>query len=246
MKDKNTLHEGHRLRLKNRFLESGLENFEDHNILEFLLFYSIPRKDTNEIAHQLLEHFGSFKNVFDADFEELIKVDGIKESSATLIKLISNIARKYALNKYEDGYKFNTAEKIGEYFLDKYIGETREIVYVMLLNNSLELLNVIKIHEGSVNSAMVSPRKIMDLVVKYNASMVVLAHNHPGGSAVPSPEDVQTTYSLLSAFNAFDVKILEHYVISNNDYYTIIHSTEGLRDNCKANRDFFRNAKLVK
>ena len=158
---KENLHEGHRGRLKERFLEQGIDSFEPHNILELLLFYSIPRKDTNEIAHELLKSFGTLKGVFDADFNDLIKVDGIKENSATLLKLIPAIARAYATDKYSSNYVFDTAEKAGEFFLDKYVGEKNEIIYLLLLNNKFEMLDLVKLHEGSVNSAQISPRRVV-------------------------------------------------------------------------------------
>lgn len=243
---KDNVHEGHRNRLKNRFLEQGIDNFQPHNILELLLFYSIPRRDTNEIAHNLLESFGTLKGVFDADFNDLIKVDGVKENSATLLKLIPEIARAYATNKYSSNYIFDTAEKVGEFFLDKYIGEKNEIIYLLLLNNRYEMLDIVKLHEGSVNSAQISPRKIVDLVVKHNASMIILAHNHPDGTAYPSMEDIETTVELMETFRLVDVRLIEHYVVSNNDYFTIIHSTESLKQSNKDNRDFFRRTLLNK
>ena len=241
MNDKN-VHEGHRNRLKERFIEHGIDSFEPHNVLELLLFYSIPRKDTNEIAHKLLDSFGSLQGVFDADFNDLIKVDGIKENSATLIKLISAISRVYATNKYTTGYIFDKAEKVGDFFLDKYIGEKNEVVYLLLLNNRYEMIDTIKLHEGSVNSAQISPRKIIDLVVKHNASMIVIAHNHPDGNAFPSMEDINTTVDLMDLLERVDVRLLEHYVVSNNEYYTIIHSTQALKECSKDNRDFFRRS----
>ena len=152
MSENKNPHEGHRQRLKNRFNETGLDSFEDHNILELLLFYSIPRKDTNEIAHNLLEHFGTLRGVFDAEFEELLNVNGIKENSATLIKMIPAIAREYLASKHGKNKKFDTAEKLGDFLVDKYFGETREIVYAVFLNNSFEVLATVNIHEGTVNS----------------------------------------------------------------------------------------------
>ncbi|MBE6674475.1 MAG: hypothetical protein E7596_05165 [Ruminococcaceae bacterium] len=230
MKDNKSIHEGHRQRLKNKFIENGFQGFEPHNILEMLLFYSIPRKDTNEIAHNLLNHFGSLKNVFNASFEDLIQVDGIKESSATLIKMIPQIAKEYVNSSLEEGAIFDTANKIGEYFVNKYLGEKNEIVYAMLLNNKLELLSVVKIHEGSVNSAFVSSRKILDSVIKYNASMLVLAHNHPEGTVCPSMDDINTTADLMTAFNAFDIKLIEHFVIAGNEFCPVIHNTGSLKN----------------
>ena len=152
-------HDGHRERLKKRFLSSP-DSFEDHELLELILFYSIPRKDTNEIAHDLLNHFGSLKGVFDADFSELIKIKGIKENSATLIKLIPQISRAYLLDKVSDDNLYDRADKIGEYLTSLYVGETVETVYILLLDNSYHLLNTVKLIEGNVNSAVITPKKI--------------------------------------------------------------------------------------
>ena len=240
MKDNKSIHEGHRQRLKNKFIENGFQGFEPHNILEMLLFYSIPRKDTNEIAHNLLNHFGTLKNVFNASFEDLIQVDGIKENSATLIKMIPKIAKEYMNSSLEEGLLFNTANKIGEYFVNKYIGEKNEIVYAMLLNNKFELLSVVKIHEGSVNSAYVSARKILDSVVKYNASMIVLAHNHPEGTVCPSMDDINTTADLMTAFNAFDIKLVEHFVIAGNEFCPVIHNTDSLKNRSSMKNPSFK------
>ena len=229
MDDKKSIHEGHRQRLKNKFLENGFQGFEPHNILELLLFYSIPRKDTNEIAHDLLNHFGSLKSVFNASFEDLIQVDGIKESSATLIKMVPMIAREYMNDSLKEGAIFDTANKIGEFFVNKYLGEKNEIVYAMLLSNKYELLDVVKIHEGCVNSAYVSSRKILDYVVKHNAAMLVLAHNHPDGTVCPSMDDINTTANLMTAFNAFGIKIIEHFEIAGNEFCPVIHNTKSLK-----------------
>ena len=240
MKDNISIHEGHRQRLKNKFIENGFQGFEPHNILELLLFYSIPRKDTNEIAHNLLNHFGSLKNVFNASFEDLIQVEGIKENSATLIKMIPQIAKEYVNSSLEESATFDTANKIGEYFVNKYLGEKNEIVYAMLLNNKFELLNVIKIHEGCVNSAFVSPRKILDSVVKHNASMLVLAHNHPEGTVCPSMDDINTTAQLMTAFNAFDIKLVEHFVVAGNEYCPVIHNTDSLKNRSSSQNPSFK------
>ena len=238
--DKKGIHDGHRQRLKNKFLENGFLGFEPHNILELLLFYSIPRKDTNEIAHELLNHFGSLKNVFNADFNELIEVKGISENSATLIKMIPKIAQEYLNNSFKEGVILDTANKIGEYFISKYLGEPNEIVYAMLLSNKFELLSVVKIHEGSVNSAFVSPRKILDSVVKFNASMIVIAHNHPEGTVCPSMDDINTTADLMSAFSAFGIDLIEHFVISGNEFCPIIHSTGSLKNRSSEKKPPFK------
>lgn len=229
MSESKSIHEGHRQRLKNKFLENGFQGFEQHNILELLLFYSIPRKDTNEIAHNLINHFGSLKAVFNASFEELIQVTGITENSATLIKMVPQIAKEYINDSLKERTVFDTANKIGEFLVNKYIGEKNEIVYAMLLNNKFELLAVIKVHEGCVNSTFVSARKILDSVVKYNASMIVIAHNHPDGTVCPSMDDINTTAQLMTAFSAFEIRLIEHFVVAGNEYCPVIHNTESLK-----------------
>lgn len=246
MGDNKGVHDGHRQRLRNKFLKNGFEGFEPHNILELLLFYSIPRRDTNEIAHNLINHFGSLKNVFNASFDELIKVDGIKENSATLIKMIPSIVREYANDEGEYVPVFDTANKIGDYFVNKFIGETNEIVYVMLLNNKFELLSVEKIHEGCVSSAFVTARKILEPVIKHNASMIVLAHNHPDGIVCPSMDDISTTAELMTSFNAFDIKLLEHFVIAGREFCPIIHNTESLRTLTPSTKPMFKGISDLK
>lgn len=233
MSENKNVHEGHRQRLKNKFIENGFQGFEPHNILELLLFYSIPRKDTNEIAHNLINRFGSLKNVFNASYNELMTVDGIKENSATLIKMVPQIAKEYVNSSLAKNAIFNNANSIGEYFINKYMGEKHEIVYIMLLSNKFELLSVEKIHEGSVSSAHVSTRKILEYVVKHNASMVVLAHNHPEGTVCPSMNDITTTANLMAALDACEVKFVEHFIIAGNEFCPVIHNTENLRKQAK-------------
>ena len=233
-------HEGHRQRLKNRFLNDGLSGFEKHNILELLLFYSIPQKDTNDIAHELLKTFGSLKGVFEADFNELIKVKGVKENTATLLKLIPEVARQYMLEEVDGEKVFDTAEKIGKYFIRKYIGEVNEVVYMMLLDNGYKVINVVRVHEGSVNSSSITLRQIMTEVIKSNASMVVLAHNHPNGAPVPSMEDMNTTYSLKNTLSSYDVKLIEHILVAGNEYFPIMNETQSMNERSEEHKRIFR------
>ena len=240
MKDEKNLHEGHRGRLKNRFLTSGLDSFEDHNILEMLLFYSIPRKDTNDIAHELIAHFGSLKAVFDADLDELVKVKGISENSATLIKMIPAIAKAYLSNKSNKRPTLDDINTIKEFLFHTYFGETKEVVYLLLLNNKLELISLEKLHEGSVNSSQIEMRKLLDLIIKKNASSVILAHNHPDGMPCPSYEDIQTTSELLSTLGPLNISLIEHFVVTEHQVVPIIHNTSSLRDICPDNMLIFK------
>ena len=239
MSEIKNIHEGHRDRLRNKFLKSGFETFDPHNVLELLLFYSIPRKDTNEIAHELIKQFGSLRAVFEANFEDLLKVKGISKNSATLIKMVPKITQEYINDSFKSANVFDTVDKIGEFFVNKYLGVQNEVVYAMLLNDRHELLELVMIHEGSVNSALVPTRKIVDAVVKYNASSVVLAHNHPNGLACPSTNDINTTIDLIQTFKIFDIKISEHFVVAGNKYVPIVRSTPSLCSRVNTEDAFF-------
>ncbi len=216
------MHEKHRERVKKRFLEEGLDKFEPHNVLELLLFYAIPQKDTNELAHSLIDRFGSLDKVFDAPIEELKKVPGIKEHSATLIKMIPALARRYAVEKNTKGLVFNNVDTMGQYFVSQYIGVNVETVLLLLLDNKFNAIDCVKIHEGSVNSCEITVRKLTEHAFRKQASMAVLAHNHPSGLAIPSSADLYTTQQLGTALNLLGVKLLAHIVVAGEDYTDIM------------------------
>lgn len=216
------VHKGHRMRLKEHFLADGIDSFELHNALELLLFYALPRMDTNVIAHNLINTFGSISAVFDAPFKELIKVDMVSENAATLLKLIPSMARVYLTDKHSDVRVFDNPKVIGEYFIDRFIGYTNEIVYLMLLDSSLQLIACEKISEGSVSTAGISIRTVVDLVVKHNACAVVLAHNHPRGIAVPSADDLAVTSRMKLAMKTLEIRFVDHIIVSQNDYVALI------------------------
>lgn len=219
------MHEHHRKRMKERFLRDGIENFEPHNVLELLLFYSIPQKDTNEIAHRLINRFGSLSAVFEAPFSELVKVDGIKEHSATLIKLIPELAQRYASESCSlTGKLLPTMDDVGKYFKAKYIGETQEIVYLLLMDNKYKVLECVKIFEGSVNSSAITMRKLVEAAISAKASFAVLAHNHPGGLPIPSADDIFTTNEIHRAFTLIGINFLGHFIVAGDKYVNILKS----------------------
>ncbi len=217
------MHEQHRQRTKKRFLAEGIENFEPHNVLELLLFYSIPQKDTNEIAHALINRFGSLSSVFDAPFEELLEINGIKEHSATLIKLIPALAQRYMeeSNKTEGDF-LATLPQIGEFFVSKFIGATKETVYLLLLDNKFKKIECVKIHEGSVNSSAITMRRLIEVALERRASMAVLAHNHPQGLLVPSPDDMYTTNEAKRAFSLMGIEFLGHILVVGDRYINLL------------------------
>ena len=219
-----SIHKGHRDRLKKRFLEEGLDNFTDIQVLELLLFYVIPRRDTNPIAHALLNRFGSLTQVLEADVEELKKVEGIGQEAAIFLSLIPASGRYYMVDKAMQCKVLRTIDQCGEYLLPYFFGRKVETVFLLCLDAKCKVLCCKVVGEGSVNSAGISIRKIVETALGSNATSVVLAHNHPSGIAVPSVEDVQTTHRIAAALRAVEVHLADHIVVADDDYVSMVMS----------------------
>ena len=215
------MHEGHRMRLKDKFLLGGIDGFEDHEVLELLLFYAIPRKNTNEIAHKLLEKFGSLDAVFDSPINLLRTVDGVGDSAAIFIKIISNITRLYIERKYVSGKKALKFDEMNNKLMMKFIGRQEETVAVMLLDAKGKILYDGIVNKGTVNAVDLYMRRIIELVVLYNASAIILAHNHPSGVAVPSRDDIETTKAINNILKSMKVNLLDHIIVADGDYVSM-------------------------
>jgi DNA repair protein RadC len=216
--------------MKRRFLEHGLESFEDHHVLEILLFYALPRVDVNPLAHNLIKRFGSLAAVFDAPLDELEMVEGIGRNAATLIKLIPQVARRYMISRASFGDILDSSEKAGRYLLPRFFGERDEVVYLVCLDAKCKVLNCRLMFRGSVNSANVSIRKIVETALSFNATSVILAHNHTSGIALPSREDQITTRKIEAALKAVDIALTDHIIVADEDFVSL------------ADSGFFRNA----
>ena len=221
-------HAEHRARVKKRFFAEGIAGFEDHQVLELLLFFAIPQKDTNPIAHALLDRFGSLSGVFNAAPEELSLVDGVGEHAAALLTLVPQLSRRYFLDSEADGDPYDNVDKLGRMFVMQYVGATKEIVYLTMLDNKLRIIETVRLYEGSVNSAYITPRKIIEPCLRRGAAVAVLAHNHPSGAAVPSGDDLYTTKAIQSTLAAVGVPLLEHFLVAANTYTPLLYRTEGL------------------
>ncbi len=218
------MHDGHRERTRQRIINEGTDSFEEHQLLEALLFYSIPRADTNETAHRLIEEFGSLAGVFSASREELMRVAGVGESSALLINLIAGINRKIVLSENRAAGCFDSMGKICKYLANMYAGVNIERVYMMMFDNGMKLIDCVRICEGTVNAAVMQPRVMVEKALLKHASAVVVAHNHPNGIAVPSGDDISTTEMLRSAFDLMGIQLIEHIVIAGRNYAPIMRN----------------------
>ena len=226
-----SIHEGHRQRMKDRFFYEKMDHFSDHEVLELLLYYAIPRKDTNPIAHALISHFGSLPQVLDASVEELEQVDGISRNAAVLLKLVTEMGRYYEVGRKRQTRILKSVEECGNYLLPRFFGRVNETVFLLCLDARCKVLSCREVGEGSINSANVSIRRIVEMALASKASSVVLAHNHPSGIALPSAEDRATTRRVAAALSLVDVALVDHIIVAENDFVSLAES--GFRfDDC--------------
>lgn len=220
-----SVHEGHRDRLRARFLKSGLHGFEEHTALELLLFYARPRCDTNEIAHALIKRFGSFAGVMDAPMEELAAVPGIGEKSALLLKMIPAMGAYYLESRSAPGEAIDSTEKAGAFFLPKFVGKTNEEVYLAALDDKRKVIRCVCLStEGIVNAVRITIKRVVTEAVNANATGVLLAHNHPGGIALPSQSDKQVTRQVYKALQLIHVRLLDHIIVADGDFVSLADS----------------------
>ena len=212
------VHDGHRQRMKKRFLDHGLDSFDDINALELLLFYALPRQDTNVTAHALLSRFGSLHAVLEAPLSELTAVEGMGENSAVLLRLIPAVSRRYMLDKTPDGVPIDTPVAAGRYFLPWFMYETEEVVYALLLDARKRPICCREIGRGTVNAAEITARRLAELCLEKRASAVILSHNHLSGVVMPSAEDEKTTHRLRESLALVGVELVDHIVVAGYKY----------------------------
>ena len=217
-------HDGHRKRMKQRFLRHGLSSFDDHTVLELLLFYAQPRKDTNPIAHRLMDTFGSLDAVFEASPEALMKVEGVGESAAVLIHLVPEAARRYRIAKEDPGRIISCAEDAGQYLVPRFLNCRGEAVYLLCLDAKHRLLDCRELGSGDPSSVLLSIRHIAELALMQNASAVILAHNHPNGLAIPSQEDRTASIRVRDALAALNITLLDHIIVADEDFVSMAES----------------------
>ncbi len=214
-------HDGHRARLKKRFLRCGLDGFEDHNVLELLLFYAQPRQDTNVIAHRLMETFGTLDAVFDAAPEELMRVKGVGEGAAVLLRLVPAAARRYRMAREEAGSILINSDAAGRYLIPRFLDSREERVYLVCLDAKLKVLDCRQISSGGTTSAHIDMRRVVQTALNQNASAAILAHNHTSGIALPSPEDITATQNVREALSFIGVSLIDHIIVAGEDFVSL-------------------------
>lgn len=215
------VHEGHRDRLKARFKDHGLDSFNDLNALELLLFYAIPRRDTNVLAHELLDRFGSLSGVFSAGIRELTEVPGIGENAAMLIRLVPQMMKKCRMSQVSDIRVFKGSRELGQFLLPRFMDERDEMVLIMCLDSRNALICCEVLNRGVVNAVDITVRRMIEIALKNKASSVVLAHNHPEGIAMPSREDEFFTKKARDALRIMDMELLDHIIVAGDKYFSM-------------------------
>ena len=213
-------HKGHRMRLKRRFIENGLDGFEIHQALELYLFYAIPRRDTNPLAHRLLERYRDIACVCDAPIDELQRDFGLSESAAVLLKLLPEMSRLYNESKLSSDNLIDS-ETVGELMMRRFIGRTSEAVALLLGSAKGKIIYFDIISKGSVSSSDFPIRRIVDLAIRHNAHTAYVAHNHPSGNLLPSRADVDVTKLIDGTLRSVGVLLLDHFIVADNEYVSL-------------------------
>lgn len=220
------VHKGHRERLKRKFINSNGVGLEPHEALELLLFYALPQKSTNELAHNLLKRFGGLAGVLDAEFEDLLDTGGIKEHTATLLKLQGYMVKAYLQSKREHHTLKLNSENAIEYIKNLFASEANEAFYAILLDTNYSVISAERISCGLKTSAALYPRDVVKRALAANATNVVLAHNHPNGDIAPSAEDIKTTVTIEKALSYLSINLLDHMIVAKDSCISIFNNID--------------------
>lgn len=210
-------HHQHRQRLKARVQREGLDSLEDHEVLEYLLYFTIPLKDTNPLAHALLKQFGSLPDVFEASYETLCAVDGVGPHTASFLTAMPGVLRRYMDRVDRKNVVLTGTEQIVDFLLPQFLGRTLEWFYLICENKKHQVVYAGFLAQGTIDSVLMDPRRIMELCLAHKATGIILAHNHPGALAVPSPADMRMTCHLAQSLRSFQIVLRDHIIFDNSD-----------------------------
>lgn len=213
---KDNVHKGHRDRVRSRFMKSGGDSFADHELLELLLFYSVPMKDTNALAHRLINEFGSFNALLEADPSEIERTCKISQSSAILIALQRYIGTRYIQSRWDSKTAINSIKLAKEYCATRTLYRDRECFIMICLDNQHRVLHDVLVSEGTINQSIVPPRLVVESALRYQAASVIFTHNHPGGTNQPSQADIELTTFLANFLEVIEVRVIEHIIVGGD------------------------------
>jgi DNA repair protein RadC len=220
------INERHRKRLREKFLKSGLEGFNDYEIIELLLSLGTPRRDCKQPAKEAIKRFRNLRGVLEAPARELQQIDGIGAHNAFGIKLVQEVAREFLKAKMLEKSYLSSSKEVFDYLYHSMRGLKKEVFKVIYLNSQNQIINTVDLSEGTVNSSSVSTREVIDSALKHNAAALIIAHNHPSGAVTPSSADKKLTRNMVYAGKIMQVSILDHIIIGDNRFYSF--AGEGL------------------
>ncbi|NLM74475.1 MAG: DNA repair protein RadC [Clostridiaceae bacterium] len=226
-----SIHKGHRERVRQRYLEEGLDGFKDHEILELLLFYCIPMRDTNTLAHRVLKEFGTLHDLFEAHPKDIQNRCGVSLNTAVLLSLVAPLSRRYMKVRWGDRPKLNSSSKAGSYAVSLFAGRVYECFFVISLDAHKNVNHASLVHEGTLNEAPVYPRIIVETALRHKADSIILAHNHPGGSLTASAADIEATRKICQAMKTIGIDVVDHIIVAGTRYMSF--AEQGLMDTLK-------------
>ena len=210
------IHSGHRKRVKANVIKNGFSQLEEHKLLELMLFYSIPREDTNELAHKLINHFGSFEDVFKANVDQLKRVDGVGENTAVMIAAMGETFSRISKAKPPKKRTYKNTEDLKELAVSLLQGEKNEKVYLICFDAKKFLKRYTVISEGDEVSSEINMKEVIKNLVDSDSSIAVLAHNHPISSAEPSAFDVDSTRMVCVTLRKIGYALADHIIVGEN------------------------------
>lgn len=219
-----TVHNGHRDRMRARYLQEGADAFANHELLEMLLYGTIPRGDTNEMAHHLLDEFGSISNLIEADPYEIAKIKGIGLKSGVFLSLLHELVLRYEREKLVRKPALMSLERSVDYCMSLLAMRQEEEFYVICMDGRRKILHTAKMAKGSVNEVMVNPRLVVEKVFRYKATGVLFCHNHPRGNVRPSREDMELTMRLKNMLEPLGIQVADHIIIGENQYFSFFEN----------------------
>ena len=226
MPENKELHANHRQRMRMRFAQQGgFSGFAEHEVLEYILYLAIPRRDTNPLAHRLIDRFGSLCQVLEASEADILTVEGAGPAVARLLTTMHAANRYYSQSRARAPRAFQDLEEVAAYLIPQFYGAVTEQVYVLFLDDRNCPIKLQKVTEGTVNEAAMARTQIARLAVQCHATQAVLAHNHPAGAALPSPADLQFTRELSNALASLGIRFLDHIIVDKEgDYISLQQS----------------------
>lgn len=221
MAGKKNAHQGHRQRMHERVQNYGLDSLAPHEALEYVLYLTNAQKDTNGIAHELIDRFGDFAAVLEASEEELCTVEGVGPATARMLHLLPQISRYYGRSRTSSARCIQTTEQMGSYLMAKFAWSDYERAMLVSLDSRRRVRAAVWLREGTSDRVSLEIKDVVAAAIKGKTDTVVLCHNHPNGVALPSLADMDATGSIVRALGLVKIHLLDHFILTDTEYFSM-------------------------